>query len=93
MAIHVLDLRTKQVSTMPDSKALWSPRLSPEGKYILALSSDSTSLQIHTVGGSGWKELVRMAFINNVSWSADCQYIYFDGRRDFANLNWPHLIV
>ena len=30
MAIHLIDLRTRQVSTLPDSEGLYSPRWSPD---------------------------------------------------------------
>jgi Tol biopolymer transport system component len=42
--IRILDLRTHQVDTLPGSQGLFSPRWSPDGRYIPAFSVDSTSL-------------------------------------------------
>ena len=42
--IRVLDLTTHQVSTLPGSKGLFAPRWSADGRYIPAMSGDSTKL-------------------------------------------------
>ena len=44
VAIQVLDLNSKQVSVFPGSENLYSPRLSPDGKHLAALSSDNKKL-------------------------------------------------
>ncbi|MGA8028715.1 MAG: hypothetical protein WB992_16340 [Bryobacteraceae bacterium] len=80
MSIHLLDLESRRVSDLPASRGLWSPRWSPDGKYIAAITSDSSALRILPSGGSQWKELSRMLFIDNATWSADSHYIYFDGQ-------------
>ena len=42
-AIGVLDMKTHQVSTLPGSEGLYSPRWSPDGRYIAALPADNSS--------------------------------------------------
>ena len=42
-SIHVADLKTGRVSTLPGSEGMWSPRWSPDGRFIAGLST------------SGWK--------------------------------------
>lgn len=37
-AIHLLDVKTRQVSTLPGSEGLYSPHWSPDGRYIAALT-------------------------------------------------------
>jgi len=37
--IQILDLRSNQVSTLPDSDGVYSPRWSPDGRYIAAMPS------------------------------------------------------
>src|SRR5271170_2037711 len=37
--IHVLDLATYQISTLPESQGYFSPRWSPDGRYIAAMSA------------------------------------------------------
>ena len=42
--ISIIDLVTHQVSTVPGSQNLFSPRWSPDGQYLAALNLDSTKL-------------------------------------------------
>ncbi len=45
--IHIVDLKTAQVSDVPGSENLFSPRCSPDGRYVAALSADSTKLMLY----------------------------------------------
>lgn len=74
-AICVLDLATRQVSALPGSQGLFSPRWSPDGKYIVAITSDSTRIVLFDVRIQTWKELAKgsMGWLN---WSKDSQYVY-----------------
>ena len=43
-AIHILDLRTRRVSTVPGSEGLTTVRWSPDGRYLAAKTSDNSKL-------------------------------------------------
>src|SRR5262249_32585455 len=43
-SIRILDLANHQLSTLPDSQGYYSPRWSPDGRYISAFSSDSMTI-------------------------------------------------
>jgi len=75
-AIHVLDLGNHQVSTLPGSQGFYSPRWSPDGRYILAMPVNSLSLVLFDFRTEKWSELMKgaAAFPN---WSGDGQYVYF----------------
>jgi Tol biopolymer transport system component/DNA-binding winged helix-turn-helix (wHTH) protein len=75
-AIHILDLKTRQVSTLTGSEGLFSPHLSPNGRYVLAMSLDSARLMLFDFSTNKWAELVSgpAAYPN---WSRDGSYIYF----------------
>ena len=45
--INLFDLRTKQVSALPGSEGLFSPRCSPDGRYVAAMSADSKKLMLN----------------------------------------------
>jgi len=72
--IRILDLATHQVSTLPGSKGFWSPRWSPDGRYVPAISADSHSLVMFDFRTQKWTQLAegRMGWIN---WSKDGRYL------------------
>jgi Tol biopolymer transport system component len=77
-ALRVVDVRSGNVSVLPTTQGLWSPRWSPDGHYIAALSySDPAKLILYDVktheqrqvftpeGGAGWPD-----------WSSDSMFVY-----------------
>ena len=42
--LKILDLKRSQVSTIPGSKGMFSPRWSPDGQSIAAIREDSVTL-------------------------------------------------
>ncbi len=83
-AIHLFDMKTRQVSTVPGSEGLFSPRWSPDGRYIVALTSltplsvDQFRLKLFNFTTHKWADLGDLADVGYPSWSRDGQYIYFD---------------
>ena len=75
-AIHMLDLKTRQVSTLPGSEGLFSPHWSPDGRYVLAMSLDSQKLMLFDFSTHKWAELVSSP-ADYPNWSRDGSYIYF----------------
>jgi len=75
-AIHILDLKTRQVSMLTGSEGLFSPHLSPNGRYLVAMSLDSARLMLFDFSTHKWAELLSApaAYPN---WSHDGNYIYF----------------
>jgi serine/threonine protein kinase/Tol biopolymer transport system component len=73
--IHIADLKTSQVSDVPGSENLFSPRCSQDGRYVAALSADSTKLMLYDTGKMSWTQLAvsKFAFEN---WSHDGKYLY-----------------
>jgi Tol biopolymer transport system component len=79
--IHIADVNTPQVSDVPDSENLFSPRCSKDGRFIAALSADSSKLMLYDTEKKSWKQLAasRFAFEN---WSHDGRYIYAEDYPD-----------
>jgi Tol biopolymer transport system component len=75
-AIRVLDMKTHHVSTLPGSEGLYSPRWSPDGRYILAMTADSQSVVLYDLETQQWSELAK-AGAGYPSWSKNGQYVYF----------------
>ena len=77
MAIQVIDLRTHRVSALPGSEGLFSPRWSPDGRYIAALPTSGDQLLLFDRTTAKWTELCKL-LTGYPSWSRDSKYIYFD---------------
>jgi eukaryotic-like serine/threonine-protein kinase len=77
-SIHLLDMRTHKVSDLPGSEGLFSPRWSPDGRYITAMpAGPQDKLFGFDRLSQKWSELAKGA-IGYPSWSRDGRYIYFD---------------
>jgi serine/threonine protein kinase/Tol biopolymer transport system component len=79
--IQLLNLKTHERSTLPGSQGLFSPRWSPDGGYIAAITSDNASLRLYEVATQKWVELAKLP-MGYPSWSRDSKYIYFDSGGD-----------
>ncbi len=73
-SIRVFDLATRQVSTLPGSQGMYSPRWSPDGRYIPALSGDSKKLLLFDFQTQKWTELAQGS-MGWLEWSKDGQYL------------------
>jgi eukaryotic-like serine/threonine-protein kinase len=73
-SIQILDLATHQISTLPGSQGMFSPRWSPDGRYIPALSSDSKRLLLFDFQTQKWTELATGS-MGWLEWSKDGQYL------------------
>ncbi|HTW32077.1 MAG TPA: protein kinase [Candidatus Sulfotelmatobacter sp.] len=74
-AIRVLDLSTHKISILPGSQGLYSPRWSPDGRFISALSADSKTLLLFDIATEKWIELAHGS-LSWLNWSHDSQYVY-----------------
>jgi serine/threonine protein kinase/Tol biopolymer transport system component/DNA-binding winged helix-turn-helix (wHTH) protein len=77
-SIHIMNLSTHAVTDVPGSKGLFSPRWSPDGRYVAALTSGeraSNKLMLFDFKTQRWEKLsnLRAGF---PSWSKDGKYIY-----------------
>jgi Tol biopolymer transport system component len=80
-AVYTLDLKTRKATKLPGSDGLYSPRWSPNGRYIAAISLDSLRLMLFDVATQKWSELAKI-FVAYPNWSRDGRYLYFDGILD-----------
>jgi len=71
----VLDLATRKVTPIPGSAGLWSPRWSPDGKYIAAFAVQG--LKVLDVATQRWSILPESRRREYNAWSSDSKFIYF----------------
>jgi Tol biopolymer transport system component len=76
--IRLLDLASHQVSVIACEEGLLSPRWSPDGQHILAVTENSKKLMLYDMKNSQWSEWINepgaVAF---PAWSPDGSYVYF----------------
>ena len=75
--IHWLDLRTHQASLLPGSAGLWSPRVSPDGRYVVSLNREADRLMLFDLTTHRTAELIRSINIGWPEWSHDSKSVFF----------------
>ncbi len=87
--LHVLDVKTRQISVLPGSEGMRSPRWSPDGRIIAGTSASDATIVLYDVGTQRRTQAMnaKAAF---PSWSPDGDYLYFLGLTDAA---WSRLRV
>jgi len=74
--IKVFEVASGKVSSLPGSQGMFSPRWSPDGRYIGALSADSSRLMLFDIQSGKWIELAEGSF-GWLNWSHDGRSMYF----------------
>jgi dipeptidyl aminopeptidase/acylaminoacyl peptidase len=78
----ILDLANGHITDIPGSRGLWSPRLSPDGRYIDALTSGFNrdfplfSLTVFDFKTQQWS-VIQKGEVGYPWWSHDGKFIYF----------------
>jgi Tol biopolymer transport system component len=75
--IEMLDLKTRRISPLPDSEGLFSPRVSPDGRYVAAFTADSKKLMLYEFATRKWTTLAQATFAYS-NWSQDSRYVYLE---------------
>jgi WD40 repeat protein len=75
-SIQVLNLRTHAVAELPGSKGIFSPRWSPDGRYVAALTWGDSKLTLFDFKTQKWEKLSdgEAGFPN---WSRDGKFVFF----------------
>jgi serine/threonine protein kinase/Tol biopolymer transport system component len=74
--IQIADLGTRVISTIPGADRMFSPRWSPDGASIVALSTDSPKMMLYEFATGRWKEIVEHGGgFGWPCWTADSRYI------------------
>jgi eukaryotic-like serine/threonine-protein kinase len=85
--IGLLDLKTQQVSVIAGSEGLFSPRWSPDGRYIAAMPAEGQDrLMLFDYSNKKWVELPKAPAIGYPSWSHEGKYIYFEINFDTGSI-------
>ena len=86
--IQVFDLASGQVSVLPGSENLFSPRRSPDGRYIVALTPDYKTMLRFDVHARKWSKWVEVpeGMISFPAWSSDSRFVYYASIGDYRRV-------
>jgi Tol biopolymer transport system component len=76
-SIHVLNLQTHRVTDLPSSKGIFSPRWSPDGRYVAALTSEGFKLMLFDFKTKR-RENLGSSGAGYPNWSKDGKYVFFN---------------
>jgi eukaryotic-like serine/threonine-protein kinase len=77
--IRIFDVDSKQVTAVTGSQGYFSPRWSPDGKYLAAISIDNKKFVVYDFQTQKWSDWVtEFAAVGTPIWSRDTKYLYFD---------------
>ncbi|HLZ41856.1 MAG TPA: winged helix-turn-helix domain-containing protein [Candidatus Sulfotelmatobacter sp.] len=74
--LRILDLKTRQVSTLPGTGGLFFGQISPDGHTIIAVEYDSRNLVLYSVASHTTRVLAELA--DYPRWSRDGKFVYFN---------------
>jgi len=81
--LDTVDVATGALQEIPNSTGLFSPRWSPDGRYIAALTVDQRQVRLYTVATRTWTTLAVPSGADPV-WSPDSHYLFLHASLDPA---------
>ena len=75
--IEMLNLIDGKSTILPNSEGLWTARWSPDGNFLSALTEDNHTLRLYDLKTGIWSDAAKIG-INDVAWSPDSKYLFFD---------------
>jgi Tol biopolymer transport system component len=77
--LRIVDLRTRQTTIVPGSEGKWSPRWSPDGRYIAAFffGQNQAKLPVLDLATGQWRTIQVNGEMAYLSFSHDSRFIYF----------------
>lgn len=80
-AIQILDLKTRKTTVLPDSANLFSPRWSPDGNHLLAMTGNYAKLRLYTFATGKWEDFLN-ARSSYPDWTHDGKCIFYTNSFD-----------
>jgi Tol biopolymer transport system component len=74
--LWVLDLASHQIAPLQGSQGMWSPRWSPNGRFIAGINSNG-GISVFDFDKQRWSELQKGECCDYPTWSSDSQFVYF----------------
>jgi Tol biopolymer transport system component/DNA-binding winged helix-turn-helix (wHTH) protein len=76
-SIYSLNLKSGELSTLPDSSGFKNPAVSPDGQYVAALTDDDRRVMLFDVRARKWAQLAVATVVHGTLWSRDSRSLYY----------------
>jgi Tol biopolymer transport system component/DNA-binding winged helix-turn-helix (wHTH) protein len=77
--LHIINVKTREITEVPDSAGISSPRWSPDGRYLLASPLGRGGLMLYDLKLRTWEQLTQSKFdAGYPSWTPDGKCVYFN---------------
>jgi eukaryotic-like serine/threonine-protein kinase len=84
-ALHIVNLKTRVVTAVPGSGGLYSPRWSPDGRYLLALTPNPQRLRFYDLNLHTWQDLTGDIGVGYPEWTPDSKCVVFSSEKGTAH--------
>ena len=75
--IFKVDLASRKVSMMPDTKGFYAPSWSPDGKFLVAIAQKPSRMMLYSAETKTWKELTQFQVPwGSSKWTSDSKSLY-----------------
>jgi len=71
-----MELESGKSSSIPNSQGRFSPRVSPDGRYVAAFSQTARELLLFDSKTNQWSSLAKSGLFSYNLWSHDGRYVY-----------------
>jgi DNA-binding winged helix-turn-helix (wHTH) protein/Tol biopolymer transport system component len=75
-SLRIFDGDSHRVTNLPGSVGIFSPRWSPDGRFIVAMPGNSESLKVFNLETHQWSTVLMHEGLGFPSWSRDSRYLY-----------------
>jgi Tol biopolymer transport system component/DNA-binding winged helix-turn-helix (wHTH) protein len=79
--IQIVDLKNRALTALPDSSRYFSPRWSPDGRWLVALEDETFALELYNFTTRKWEELTNLP-ASYPNWSSDSRCVLFNSSGD-----------
>jgi Tol biopolymer transport system component/DNA-binding winged helix-turn-helix (wHTH) protein len=77
LGIFIVNLNSRSVVKLPGSDKLWAARWSPDGRYMVARSTQPLGLMLYDFRSQAWSRIANNIYVGAVNWSSDARYLHF----------------
>jgi len=74
---YVFDTNTHQAQKIPGSEGYWKSRWSPDGGYLVSVTSNNKTIGVFEWSSQKWTVIVHGNVLSPVAWSNDSRFVFY----------------